>query len=127
MAILTPHMGEFTQVFGSIGADRLGAARAAAATCGAVVLLKGSDTIVAAPDGRVVINHNAPAWLATGGSGDVLAGLAAALLAQGMPAFEAACAAAWLQGQAARQVGVGLVAEDLPMAIPAAMAGAANP
>jgi hydroxyethylthiazole kinase-like uncharacterized protein yjeF len=123
-AILTPHEGEFSRLFNDIRGNssvnqKPEKTLAASHETGAVVVLKGADTVVAAPDGRASISNNAPPYLATAGSGDVLAGLIGGLRAQHMPAFDAACAAVWLHGEAGNALGPGLIAEDLSEALPA--------
>ncbi|MEO6255775.1 MAG: NAD(P)H-hydrate dehydratase [Sphingomicrobium sp.] len=121
-AIITPHEGEFERLFGTIDGSKPERAVEAAARSGAVVIYKGPDTLVASPDGRLGFAPPAPAWLASAGTGDVLAGLVAALRARGLAPFEAACAGVWLHGRAAEVAGPGMIADDLAAAIPQALA-----
>lgn len=123
--VLTPHEGEFERIFPGLlarSSTRIEAARAAASAAKCTVLLKGPDTVIAAPDGRAVVNSHAPSTLATAGSGDVLAGLIGGLMAQGLESYKAAAAATWLHGEAAFRFGPGLIAEDLPEQLPAVLA-----
>ncbi len=115
--VITPHQGEFERLF-KLDKDRIKSASLAARELGAVVVLKGHETIIASPDGKLALNKNAPPTLATAGSGDVLAGMITGLLAQGMTPYLAAAAAVWLHGEAANQFGLGLIAEDLPQLLP---------
>lgn len=118
--VLTPHAGEFDRLFPGrlLELERVGAVQAAAEQAGAVVVLKGAKTLVAAPDGRLAVNSPASPWLATAGTGDVLAGLVGGLLAQGMDSWEAACAGVWVHAACAEAFGPGLIAEDLPGLVP---------
>lgn len=127
--MLTPHEGEFARLFGKhidLSLDRLTRVRQASILAGCCVLLKGHETIVAQPHGKAVVNKNAPPWLATAGSGDVLAGMIVGLLAQGMSPFDAACAAAWIHGEVANNFGIGLIAEDIVDGVPKILSGLAQ-
>ena len=115
--VMTPHEGEFARLFDIVGTRQQRACRAAQQS-GAVVVLKGRETVVAAPDGRSVVNISAPSTLATAGSGDVLGGIIVGLLAQGMPSYEAAAAGVWMHGAAGTLFGLGLIADDLPNLLP---------
>ena len=121
-AIVTPHEGEFKRLFGEIAGSKPERAIEAARRCGAVIVYKGGDTLVASSDGRLAFRPLAPAWLASAGTGDVLAGMTAALRARGLPAFDAACAGVWLHGRAAELAGPEMIADDLAEPIPDAIA-----
>ncbi|HPF47245.1 MAG TPA: NAD(P)H-hydrate dehydratase, partial [Emcibacteraceae bacterium] len=120
--VLTPHAGEFARIFPYLKKlDKITAALSAATLSGAVIIYKGADTVVASPEGQVIISNDAPATLATAGSGDVLSGIVTGLMAQNMNAFDAACASVWLHGQCANEYGRGLISEDMEKLIPAVL------
>ena len=126
--VLTPHEGEFERLFPAL-LETLGreeAAQEAARRAGAIVVLKGAATVIAAPDGRLAVNADGSPWLATAGSGDVLAGMIGGLVAQHMDSFDAARAAVWMHSEAARRFGPGLIAEDLPQGLPALLSDLLN-
>jgi len=119
--VLTPHEGEFIRLFPNMSGDRVGRAQAAAKLAKCVVVLKGSETVIADPFGQTVVNHNAPSCLATAGAGDVLSGILLGLIAQGMPVFLATAAAVWMHGRCAYAYGPGLIAEDIVSEIPSVL------
>jgi hydroxyethylthiazole kinase-like uncharacterized protein yjeF len=120
--ILTPHAGEFDALFGESLVDKVSRTHTAAVASGATIIFKGPQTVIASPDGAVVVSDDAPSWLASAGTGDVLAGMVTGLLASGLTPFDAACAAVWLHGECARLAGPALIADDLPPLIGAAVA-----
>ncbi len=126
--VLTPHEGEFERLFPGLleAQGREGAAQEAARLAGTIVVLKGAATVIAAPDGRLAVNGDGSPWLATAGSGDVLAGMIGGLVAQYMDSFDAACAAVWMHSEVARRFGPGLISEDLPQQLPAVLADLLN-
>lgn len=121
-AILTPHEGEFIRLFGQLPGNKIDRALSAARQSGAIIVYKGSDTVIATPDGRAAVADNGSSWLSTAGTGDVLAGLVAGRLAVTHDGFRAACEAVWLHGEAARRAGAAFIADDLLAALPAAIA-----
>ncbi|MDB1135730.1 NAD(P)H-hydrate dehydratase [Candidatus Anaplasma sp. TIGMIC] len=117
-AVLTPHEGEFRRIFPDLSGGTVERAKKAAKMSGAIVVLKGHDTVIASPDGRVAVNNNAPSALATIGSGDVLAGIITGLVASGMDAFYAACCGVWVHGECGKKYRLGLIADDIVCGIP---------